>query len=381
MNLTYSDEHDQLRASVRSFLRNRYPFEAHRTELASGVTSAIDLWRGLAGEIGLLGLSLPERAGGLDLDALSTMVVMEELGRGLVPVPFLETVVICGALLARAGGASADALLERIVTGDSIVCFAAAESEMRANWTGIVTRARRDADGWLLDGTKAVVIAAPWASHIIVAARTSGHPGERSGLSLFVTETSRRGITLHEYPTVDARRAADITFDAVRLPHDALLGDEGCAIESLERIADDAAAAVGAEAIGVLERMLEETLEYSKQRKQFGQPLSRFQVLQHRMVDMYMALEQARSAVLLAHLKLDSPARQRALAASSAKVTVNDACRILGQGAVQIHGGMGMTDELAIGHLFKRATIIEHEWGTSDAHVMRHAQLCRAEQS
>lgn len=375
MNLTFSDEHEQLRTSVRVFLRDN-AFEAKPAELESGMTATAGLWRAMAQQIGLLGLSLPERVGGLDLDAISTMIAMEELGRALVPVPFLESVVICGALLARTGGANADALLARIASGDSIVCFAAAEPQTRIDWAAIEMRAQRTAHGWRLDGKKVVVIAAPSASHIIVAARTSGHPGERAGLSLFVVETSRAGIETEAYPTVDGRWAADVSFNDVWLPADALLYED--AIESLDRIADDAVAAVGAEAIGVLGRMLEETIEYSKQRRQFGQPLARFQVLQHRMVDMYMALEQARSAVLGAFLKQSGTAQERALAASAAKVMVNEACRIVGQGAVQIHGGMGLTDELAISHLFKRATVIETEWGSSDAHLMRYSQTLAA---
>lgn len=377
MNLTFSDEHEQLRASVRAFLRHHHTFEAHRAALKTGKYAADGLWRAMAQQLGLIGLSLPEHAGGLDLDAVHTMIVMEELGRALVPVPFLETTVVCGALLARAGGAKANELLPRIVAGDFVLCFAAAEVQTRIDWTEIETRALADAEGWQLDGHKVVVIAAPWASHLLVTARTSGRPGDRAGLSLFMVERSHAGLVIDEYPTVDGRVAADISFASVRLTHDALIGEEGDAIESLEQVADDAVVAVCAEAIGVLERMLEETLAYAKQRRQFGQPLTHFQVLQHRMVDMYMSLEQARSAVLLACLKLNAPAHERALAVSAAKVVVNDACRFVGQGAIQIHGGMGMTDELAVGHLFKRATVIEREWGSSDAHVTRHAQLSR----
>ncbi len=217
--------------------------------------------------------------------------------------------------------------------------------------------------------------AAPWASHLLVAARTSGGPGERKGLSLFLVSCSTPGVSMRSYPTIDGRRAADVTFDRVRLPPEALVGEEDEAADTIERSIDEAIAAMSAEAVGLLSKLHEDTLEYAKQRRQFGQPIGRFQVLQHRLVDMYMEIELSSSAACLATLRLSAPAQERARAASAAKVMINKACRMVGQSAIQIHGGMGMTDELAASHAFKRATAIELEFGTTDFHLARYASF------
>jgi alkylation response protein AidB-like acyl-CoA dehydrogenase len=217
------------------------------------------------------------------------------------------------------------------------------------------------------------VTAAPWASHLLVAARTSRRPGEHKGLSLFLVSCAAPGVRMRSYPTIDGRRAADVTFDGVRLQADALIGAEGEAGETIERGIDEAIAATSAEAVGLLSKLHDDTLEYAKQRRQFGQAIGRFQVLQHRLVDMCMEIELARSAAYLATLRLCAPAQERARAASAAKVTINKACRMVGQSAIQIHGGMGMTDELAVSHAFRRATAIELELGTTDVHLARYA--------
>ena len=377
MNFSLSEEQEQLRASLRSFLNHNYPFEARRAIVRSDLGFSRTMWRSLESDLGILGMSLPERVGGLGLDATSTMVVMEELGRFLVVEPYLETVVLCGGLLSRAGGAHADHLLTKVASGDAIVAFAVSEPTLRHDLTSIRTTARRDRSGWRLDGIKNVVIAAPWTTHLLVAARTGGSHGDRQGLSLFVMDKTTPGITLRDYPTIDERRAADITFDGVHLPADALIGEDGQALESTELALDEAIAAQGAEAIGILSQLHEETLAYTKQRRQFGQPLSQFQALRHRMVDMYLDLELAKSSICLATMKLSASPRDRALAASAAKVTVSKACRFIGQSAVQLHGGMGLTDELAVSHRFKRATAIEHEFGTADDHLARYERLLR----
>jgi alkylation response protein AidB-like acyl-CoA dehydrogenase len=258
------------------------------------------------------------------------------------------------------------------------VACAWAEPLSRYNFASVRTQAVRQGDGWLLSGAKAVAMGAPWASHLLVTARTSGTGAEREGVSLFLVDRHRRGVTVSAYPTVDGRRAGDVTFDAVELSADALIGVEGRALDLLDQVGDEAIAALCAEALGVMARLLEDTVAYTRQRRQFGQPIAGFQVLQHRMVDMYMQVEMARSATYLATMKLGAPAVERALAASTAKVTVANACRFVGQNAVQLHGGMGMTDELAVSHYFKRATMIESEFGTVDFHLARHATLSRS---
>ena len=375
IDFALTSEQEQLRDSVRAWLQDHYSFAQRCAAVRSpsGVSFRPAVWSAFANDLGILAMTFPERVGGSGLDAVATMVVMEEFGRALVVEPYLETVVICGGLLSEAGGARAERMLERIGAGQEILAFAAFEDASRYTITNIATSARRDEGEWLLDGTKAVVAAAPWASHLLVAARTAGTRGERRGLSLFLVPCSSPGVRMNSYPTIDGRSAADVTLEQVRVPADNLIGAAGEAIEMIERSIDTAIAAMSAEAVGLLTRLHEDTLDYAKQRRQFGQPIGRFQVLQHRLVDMYMEVELARSAAYLATLRLTAPAGERARAASAAKVTINKACRMIGQSAVQIHGGMGMTDELAVSHAFKRATTIELELGTTDFHLARYA--------
>jgi alkylation response protein AidB-like acyl-CoA dehydrogenase len=373
IDFALSDEQEQLRDSVRAWLQDHYSFEQRRAAVRSPSSFRPEVWSAFANDLGILAMTFPERVGGSGLDAVATMVVMEEFGRALLLEPYLETVVICGGLLAAAGGPCADRMLERVGAGHELLAFAGFESASRYDIANVTTSARRDAGGWLLDGTKAVVAAAPWASHLLVAARTAGSRGDRKGLSLFLVPCSAPGVSLNSYPTIDGRRAADVTFKSVQVPAGDLLGEGGEALEMIERSIDAAIAAVSAEAVGLLAKLHEDTLDYAKNRRQFGQPIGRFQVLQHRLVDMYMEIELARSAACFATLQLAAPAAERARAASAAKVTINKACRMIGQGAVQMHGGMGMTDELSVSPAFKRATAIELELGTTDFHLARYA--------
>jgi alkylation response protein AidB-like acyl-CoA dehydrogenase len=375
IDFALTDEQEQLRDSVRAWLQDQYSFAQRCASVRSPTDSSFrpDVWSAFANDLGILAMTFPERVGGSALDAVATMVVMEEFGRALVLEPYLETVVICGGLLAAVGGTRADRMLGRIGAGQEVLAFAGFEAASRYDIATIAASARRDAGGWVLDGTKAVVAAAPWASHLLVAARTAGSRGERRGLSLFLVPCSTPGVSMNSYPTIDGRRAADVTFKAVRVPAADLIGEEDEAIELIERSIDAAIAAVSAEAVGLLAKLHEDTLDYAKNRRQFGQAIARFQVLQHRLVDMYMEIELARSAACFATLQLTAPAAERARAASAAKVTINKACRMIGQNAVQIHGGMGMTDELAVSHAFRRATAIELELGTTDFHLARYA--------
>jgi alkylation response protein AidB-like acyl-CoA dehydrogenase len=373
IDFALTQEQEQLRDTVRVWLQDHYSFEQRCAAVRSPSSFRPAVWSAFANDLGILAMTFPERVGGSGLDAVATMVVMEEFGRALVLEPYLETVVICGGLLAEAGGGRAERMLERIGAGQDVLALAAFEATSRYDIANIATSARRDGGGWLLDGTKAVVAAAPWASHLLVVARTVGNRGERKGLSLFLVPCSAPGVTLNSYPTIDGRRAADVTLARVRVPADGLIGTEGEAIEMIEPSIDTAIAAQSAEAVGLLAKLHDDTLDYAKQRRQFGQPIGRFQVLQHRLVDMYIEVELARSAAYLATLRLTAPAAERSRAASAAKVTINKACRMIGQSAVQIHGGMGMTDELAVSHAFKRATAIELELGTTDFHLARYA--------
>lgn len=374
MNFEYSEDQRLLQNMLGQFLSQRYGFAERVAASRSGIGYRPEIWSAFADELGLLGATVSSERGGLGGGAVEQMIVMEELGRALVLEPVAETLFQCGWLLEKAGGPSAQIAAD-IVSGRVRLALAAGEPQMRYDYADIATTAVRTDAGWKLSGQKAVVIGAPWASHLIVAARTSGAIGDAAGISLFLTPADAAGLAMHPYPTIDGRRAADIILTDVVLAPEALVGSEGGGLDLLEELRDRAIAAQAAEAAGLLDRLLLDTVAYCQQRQQFGQPIASFQVLQHRMVDMYMHVELTRAAALLATLKLDAATDERARAASSAKATLAEACRFVGQNAVQLHGGMGMTDELPIGHYFKRATQIEGEFGTADWHLARRARL------
>ncbi|MGE2725986.1 acyl-CoA dehydrogenase family protein [Mycolicibacterium pulveris] len=373
MDFKLSKEQELLRDGLVKFLSTRYDLEESRTAAKTGPGWQPEIWAGFADELGILGAALPEEVGGIGGGPVEMMVIAEALGQSLVVEPYVDTVVVAGGLLHRAGGAVATALLERVVAGTAVVALAATEAESGDNWLNAATVAERDGDGWVLRGAKIVAASAPLASHLLVTARTT------NGISLFVVDLAdAAGLTAHPYRTVDDRHASDLVFDGLRLSGDALLGEEGAAAASLEQARDEGAAAVCAEAVGCMRKVLSDTVEYAKQRQQFGQPIGSFQALQHRMVDMHMELEQSVAAAYLAILNLEAEPAVRARAVSAAKATIGRAARFIGQQAVQLHGGMGMTEELAIGHYFKRLTALQYEFGSTDHHVARYAKLTRA---
>jgi alkylation response protein AidB-like acyl-CoA dehydrogenase len=373
MDFNLSKEQELLRDGLGKFLSTRYNLEKSRAAAKTGAGWQPDIWRGFADELGILGAALPEEVGGIGGGPVEVMVIAEALGHALVLEPYVDCVVVAGGLLRRAGGEAATALLEKIVAGTAVAALAAAEPTSGEHWQDVSTVAERDGDEWVLRGSKIVAASAPLATHLLITARTSG------GLSLFLAEidSAATGLEMHNYRTVDDRRAADLVFDGLRLGADALLGEEGQAWPSLAQARDEGAAAICSEAVGLMRKVLADTVEYCKQRQQFGQPIGSFQVLQHRMVDMYMELEQSVAAVYLAVLNLDGDPATRARAVSAAKATVGRAARFIGQQAVQLHGGMGMTEELAIGHYFKRLTAIQYEFGSTDHHIARYAALTR----
>ncbi|KLI06241.1 pimeloyl-CoA dehydrogenase small subunit [Mycolicibacterium conceptionense] len=379
MDFNLTNEQELLRDGLTKFLASRYDLASSRAAAKTGPGWQPEIWRGFADELGILGATLPEEAGGIGGGPVETMVIAEALGHALVIEPFVDTVVVAGGLLHRSGDESAAALLEDIVAGSSIAALAATEPTSGDNWRDVSTTARRDGEEWVLNGTKVMAVNAPLATHLLVTARTSGERADTDGISLFVVDIASlsTGFTAHPYRTVDDRRASDLTFSDVRLPASALLGAEGQAWPSLELARDEGAAAVCAEAVGGMRKVLADTVEYCKQRQQFGLPIGSFQALQHRMVDMHMEVEQASAAVYLAVLNLDAEPAQRARAVSAAKATIGRAARFVGQNAVQLHGGMGMTEELAIGHYFKRLTAVQYEFGSTDYHVSRYAELTR----
>ncbi|RDI69451.1 acyl-CoA dehydrogenase family protein [Nocardia pseudobrasiliensis] len=371
MDFEPTAEQQLLRDTVTDFLTARYDLEKSRAAARVGSGWQPEIWRAFAEEVGILGASLPENVGGFDGGAVETMLIAEALGAALVVEPYVDTVVVGAGLLRRAGGARAETLLRGITSGTVVTAFAALEADSGYDLNRVSTTARREGDSWVLDGAKIVVTSAPLATHLLITAHTP------AGLSLFVVDAGTAGLTLHPYRTIDERRAADIVLESVRVPADALLGTEGAVADSLATAADEAIAAIAAEAVGAMRRVLADTVDYAKQRKQFGVPIGSFQVLQHRMVDMHLELEQAVAAMYLVTLKLDTAPAERARAAAAAKATIGRAARFIGQHAVQLHGAMGMTEELSIGHYFKRLTALEYEWGPADHHIARYAALTK----
>lgn len=373
MDFNLSKEQELLRNGLTKFLSTQYDLEKSRSAAKTGIGWQPEIWRAFADELGILGATLPEDEGGIGGGPIELMVITEALGHALVVEPYVDTVVVAGGLLRRAGGERAASLLEKIVAGNAIVALAAGEAESGDRWQDVATTAERDGECWILNGRKTVAMSAPLATHLLITARAV------EGLSLFVVDLDSvdTGLTLTGYRTVDDRRAADLALDGLRVPGDALLGEAGQALPSIEQARDEGAAAVCSEAVGCMRKVLADTVEYCKQRQQFGVPIGSFQVLQHRMVDMHIELEQAVAAVLLAVLHLEDEPAVRARAVSAAKATAGRAARFIGQQAVQLHGGMGMTEELAIGHYFKRLTAMQYEFGTTDHHIGRYAELSR----
>ena len=374
MDFNFTEEQSMLRDTVASFLQDKYDFETRRKLIASESGWRADYWSAFANELGILGAPFSEELGGLGGGPIENMILMEEFGKALVVEPYLGTVVIGGGFLKHSGYGPAADVIANIISGETVIAFAYAEPQGRYNWADLKTTAKKDGAGYVLNGHKAVVVGAPWATHLIVTARTGGSQREASGVSVFLVEKTSPGIVTRDYPTVDGARASEVYFENVSVPASALIGGEGAGLPLVEKVIDEATAAVCAEAVGAMRKLHEGTLDFARQRKQFGAPIASFQVLQHRMVDMFINVEQSVSMTYMATIKVEDAA-ERAKAVSAAKVQIGKACKFVGQAAIQIHGGMGMTDELAIGHYFKRATIIEGLFGSVDHHLRRYETL------
>ncbi|MBL6937287.1 MAG: acyl-CoA dehydrogenase family protein [Alphaproteobacteria bacterium] len=375
MDFSYTEEQTLLRNSVAKYLADNYKFETWRKFTRSEAGRDPNHWKQFA-ELGLLAAALPEEHGGLGGGVVESSVIMEEFGRALVVEPYLPTVVIGGGFLKHGGSdALKEEWLAKIGAGESILAFAFAEPKGRYNLADLTTTAKKQGGSYILNGQKAVVIGAPWADHLIVTARTSGGQRDKNGISVFIVDKKAKGVATRDYPTVDSLRASEVTFENVEVPAANLIGTADNGLPLIEQVVDEAIAAVCAEATGAMKVLVDTTVEYSKTRKQFGVPIGKFQVLQHRMVDMFVQYEQSVSITLMVTLKLAEEAAERAKAASAAKVTIGKAGRFVGQQAVQIHGGIGMTDELNVGHYFKRLTLIDTLFGNTDHHLKRYAAL------
>jgi len=372
MDIQFTEEQELLRSSVQRLLRDQYDFDARRKIVASEEGFSRKRWEAFA-ELGLLAAPFSEEVGGLGGGSLSTMIIMQEFGRHLVVEPFVETIVVAGSLIEQTGSEKQKrAFLPDIIAGKKIWALAWTEKASRFDLAKVTTTAHREGKDYVLTGEKSAVIAAPWADYLIVSARASGQRHDRGGVSLFVVDRRAANLHLQSFKTIDGRRAAQISLGGVR---GQLLGKEGEGVAALEACRDHAIGALCAEAVGAMGELNSVTLEYSKTRKQFGTTIGSFQVLQHRMVDMFIAHQEALS--LMQHLNLGLSADDAGLSrlASGAKSKIGYAGRFIADQAVQLHGGMGMTDELNVGHFFKRISSINIQFGDPAYHVLRYAQL------
>jgi len=376
MDFDLSEEQTMLKDSVERLLKDQYDFEA-RGKYHTGETGFSEkMWNQYA-ELGLLALPFAEEDGGIGGGPTETMIVMEAFGKALILEPFFASVILAGGVLRHAGSADQkSALIPAMAEGGLRMAFACAEPQGRYDLFDVETSAKKDGDGWVIDGKKALVLHGDSADKLIVSARTSGGTCDEGGISLFLINADAEGLARTGYPTQDGLRAAEITLQSVKVGADALIGSEGGAWPVIARVADEAVAALCAEAVGCFEKMHELTLEYLKTRSQFGTTIGSFQALQHRAVDMFVELEQSRSMTMYASMLAtgDDPV-ERARAVSAAKVQIGESAKVIGREAVQLHGGVGMTMEYAIGHYFKRTTMIDILFGDANHHLTRLAQM------
>ena len=375
MDFDLSDEQRLLKESVTSLIEKEYAFERRKAYAREAPGYSEARWAQYA-ELGLLGLPFAEELGGVGGTPVETMIVMEAFGRGLVLEPYLATVVLGGGLLRLAGNAAQrQELIPKIAAGRLRLAFAHTERQSRYDLADVATTAKPVASGFVLSGQKGVVLHGEGADRVVVSARTAGGPREAAGISLFLVDPKQAGVSVQGYPTVDGLRAAEITLRDVRLDKNALLGEQDWALPVIERAVDLAVAALTAEAVGAMAVMHELTVEYLKTRKQFGVAIGSFQALQHRAVDMLVALEQARSMAMLAAMMAEAPdAGERRRTIAAAKVQCGRSGRYVGQQAIQLHGGIGMTEEYKVGHYFKRVSMIDTMFGDADHHLAAVAE-------
>ena len=373
MEFNYSEEQLALQDTLQRFISRDYDFDKRRAFSASPLGYSAEAWNQYA-ELGLLALPFPEDLGGLSGNAVDIMLVMEQIGRGLLLEPFLSSVVICGGLICDAGSDSLKAnLLPRIGRGELKLALACYEAAGRYDLSRLACTAVRNGGGWRLSGQKIVVLDAPSADYFLVSARG----GDAGGAgSLFLIERGTAGVSLRSYPTQSGHRAADLRLDDVVVGADALIGAPGSGLAMVERAVDKGVAALCAESVGIIAALNETTLNYLKTRKQFGVPIGKFQALQHRMADMFIAAEQSRSMAVNAAVYADSEdAAVRRRAVSGAKAYIGRAARLVGQEAVQMHGAMGVVDDVIVSHYFKRLTMIDMSFGDADHHLARFSDM------
>ena len=377
MDFSYSEEQQMLQESVQKFVHKNYDFDTRKKIMASAAGYSEENWK-LFSELGWLTVPFAEADGGFGGRAVDLMVMMDEFGKAMLVEPFLPTAILGGGLLSELGSEQQKAeLLPQVMGGHLQLALAYAEAGSRFNLANVQTSAVQKGDEIILDGTKIFVLNGRAANFLLVTARESGAATDTAGISVFLVDNKSAGVSMLPYPSVDGRQAAQIQLKSVRVPVGSRIGAAGTALDALKIVIDKATVAISAEAVGALEALLHKTVEYSKTRKQFDVPIGSFQALQHRMADMFIECQLARSIVLRAAMTLDSndSAQEKAKVVSAAKCRIGKAIRKVSQEAIQIHGGIGMTDELDVAHLFKRVSAISLLFGDDDFHAARFASL------
>ena len=375
MDFTFNEEQSLIQDQVDQFVQKEYDWETRQALSNSDLGFGEDNWKKFA-DLGWLGICVSEDSGGFGGSSIESMLIMESFGKGLVVEPFLETVIMSGGLIDDHGSdEQKSSVLEPAISGEMHLALAYAEPQSRFNLSDVVTEAKSDGDSFILNGYKSVVMNGPSADKIIISARTSGAQLDESGISLFIVDANSDGLNKTNYKTVDGRRASDLTLENVSVSKSSLIGDQDKGFAILDSAIDKAILAISAEAVGAMEVLYKTTVEYTKTREQFGTAIGKFQVLQHRMVDMFMEYEQCKSLLYMATMKHEEGAEDAKKAISGLKYQVGKAGKFIGQQAVQLHGGMGVTDELNVGHYFKRLTTVGTIFGNTDYHLKKYTSL------
>ncbi len=376
MDLELSDEQRLLKDSVERLAAQRYDFEARKKYMKENDGWSRDMWRQYVA-LGLTALPFAEEHGGIGGGPVETMIVMEAFGRALALEPYFATVVLGGGFLRH--GASDTVrrdLLPKVAAGETLLAFAHTERQSRYDLADVATMATKEDSGYDLEGAKSLALHGDVADKLIVSARVSGAQRDRNGIGLFLVDAKAPGVSVRGYPTVDGLRAAEVMLTGVKVDADAVIGEPGNAYPLIEQVVDSSIAALSAEAVGAMSAMHDITVDFLKQRKQFGVPIGNFQVLQHRAGEMLIALEQARSMAMLATMMSEEPnAAERRKAIAAAKVQIGRSAKFVGESAIQMHGGIGMTMEYKVGHYFKRVTMIDKMFGDADHHLVALARM------
>lgn len=374
MDFSFSEEQTLLQDSVQRFIQDKYSFEARRKLLESEDGFSRDNWSTFA-ELGWLALPFAEEVGGYGGTPIETMILMEQFGRGLVVEPYLPAIMLAARCIAEGGSAAhKEGLLAEILAGNKLAALAWVEPRARFDLADVTTTAKKNGD-YTVNGYKGVVLGGPGADAFVVPARTAGGQRDTAGITLLLVDAAAPGVSRRHYATIDGHRASELTMQGVKVAAENVIGEVDGGYDLLAQTIDHGILAAGAEAVGAMEVLYKSTVEYCRTREQFGQPIGKFQVLQHRMVDMFMEYEQTKSLMFMAAMRLsEGHGREASKALSALKVRVGKGGRFVGQGAVQLHGGMGMTDDLAVGHYFKRLTALDTLFGNYDYHLKKYVK-------